>query len=231
MIKMSSRYTEMKVHISNNLKSKIKQATEKGEPVTVKLLHEDLQGNDVLAFTKSQLSKIAEAFNNQKGITIRMSKTQVEHNKQIEGGFIFPVLGAIASAVLPSLASAAIDRIMGKGLFIKSGSGIVKVKQLGDGLYLRTYCTEGITEDGLFIKRGGNSEPVNDMSVTRYTHYSLRSLAYRPEANKFDYELFYDKCQYISLFTSTHNLPISLPVAVLWYPAEDVSCSRLPKAV
>jgi hypothetical protein len=69
---------------------------------------------------------------------------------------LYSCLGAIASAVLPSLASAAISSIRGKGLFIKSGSGIVKVKQLGDGLYLRPYHTEGITGDGLFIKRDGN---------------------------------------------------------------------------
>jgi hypothetical protein len=59
----------------------------------------------------------------------------------------------------------AVDRIMGKGLFTKSGNGIVKVKQLGEGLYLRPYHTENIIGDGLFIKRGGNYEPVNDMSI------------------------------------------------------------------
>lgn len=53
-----------------------------------------------------------------------MSETQVECNKQIEGGFIFPLLGAVASAVLPALVSLVIDRIMGKGLFIKRGNGI-----------------------------------------------------------------------------------------------------------
>jgi hypothetical protein len=91
-----------------------------------------------LAFTKSQLNKIAEAFNNQKGVTVKMSKTQVKHNKQIEGGFILSLLDAVASAVLPSLPSTIIDRIMGMGLFIKSGNGIVQLKQLGDGLYLRS---------------------------------------------------------------------------------------------
>ena len=155
----------MKVHISDNQKSKIKQAVEKGEPVSIRLTYEDLQGNDVLAYSKVQLNKIAEAFNNQKGVTVKMSKTQVEHNKKIEGGFILPLLGAVASAVLPSLASAAIDRIMGKGLFIKSGSGIVNMKQLGDGLHLRPYRTDGITGDGLYIKHGGNYEPVNDMTI------------------------------------------------------------------
>jgi hypothetical protein len=68
-------------------------------------------------------------------------------------------------AVLPSLASMAVDRIMSKDLFIKSGNGIVKVKQLGDGLYLRPYRAENIMGDGLFIKRGGNYEPVNGLSV------------------------------------------------------------------
>jgi hypothetical protein len=145
----------MKVHISDNQKFQIKQAAEKGESVIIKLSYEDLQ-----------LNKIAEAFNKQKGITIRMSKTQVEHNKQIEGGFILPVLGAIASAVLPFLASASINRIMGKGLLIKSGSGMVKVKKRGDGLYLRPYRIESITGDGLFIKRGGNYEPVNVRAYT-----------------------------------------------------------------
>jgi hypothetical protein len=134
--------------------------------VSIRLSYEDLQGNDVLAFTKSQLNKIAEAFNNQKGVTVKMSKTQVEHNKQIEGGFILPLLGAVASAVLPSLALVqSLIRIMGKGLFIKSGNGIVKEKQLGDGLYLRPYRTENIMGDGLFIKRGGNYVPVNDLTV------------------------------------------------------------------
>jgi hypothetical protein len=101
---MSSRYTNMKVHISYNQKTKIKQAVEKGEAVTIRLTYEELQGNDVLAFNTSPLglNKIAETINNQKGITIKMSKTQVEHNKQIEGEFILPLLGAVASAVLPA---------------------------------------------------------------------------------------------------------------------------------
>jgi hypothetical protein len=72
----------MKVHISDNQNNKIKQAVVKGETVIFRLSYEDLQGNYVLAFTTSQLNKIAEAFNNLKGIIIKMSKTQVEHNKQ-----------------------------------------------------------------------------------------------------------------------------------------------------
>jgi Flp pilus assembly protein TadG len=67
----------MKVHMSDNQKSKIQQAVEKGEPVSIRLTYKNLQENDVLTFTMSQLNTITEAFNNRKGVTIKMSKTQV----------------------------------------------------------------------------------------------------------------------------------------------------------
>jgi hypothetical protein len=59
-----SRYTNMRVHISDNQKTKIKQAVEKGEAFIIRLSFEDLQGNDVLAFTMSLLNIIAEAVSN-----------------------------------------------------------------------------------------------------------------------------------------------------------------------
>jgi hypothetical protein len=81
-----------------------------------------------------------------------MSKTQVEYNKQFEGGFMLPMLGAVASAVLPLLASSDVDKVMGKGLFVKCGRGSRKMKQFDDGLCLRPYRAKNITGDGLFIK-------------------------------------------------------------------------------
>jgi ribosomal protein S15P/S13E len=69
----TSRYTNMKVHISANQKDKIKKAVEDNTPVSIRFTHEYLAGNDVLAFTKSQSDKIAEEFENNKGITIKMS--------------------------------------------------------------------------------------------------------------------------------------------------------------
>jgi hypothetical protein len=67
--------------------------------------------------------------------------------------------------VLPTLASSVIDKIMGKGLLIKCGNGIVKLKQLGDGLHLRPYRVENITGDGFFIKQGGNYGPASDVPI------------------------------------------------------------------
>jgi hypothetical protein len=83
----SSRCTQMKVHISDNQKTKIKQAMEKGGPLTIRLLYEDLQGENTLAFISTQLTKLATAFNERKGITIMMSKmsrTRVEHKRKLK---------------------------------------------------------------------------------------------------------------------------------------------------
>jgi 2,4-dienoyl-CoA reductase-like NADH-dependent reductase (Old Yellow Enzyme family) len=93
----------MNVHISGNQKTRIKQALKKRGPVTIRLSFEDLQGEDILAFTLTQLTKLATAFREENGVTIRLSKTQVEHKMQIEDAFIFPLLSAIASAALPTV--------------------------------------------------------------------------------------------------------------------------------
>jgi hypothetical protein len=71
----------------------------------------------VLAFTKSQSDKIADAHthNNNKGVTIKMSKTQVQLNRQIEGGLLGSLLAGVASAVLPSVASYLLDKNLAKG--------------------------------------------------------------------------------------------------------------------
>jgi hypothetical protein len=92
---------------------------------------------------------------------------------------------------------------MGKGLFIKHGNGIVKVKQFGDGLYLRPYRAENITGDGLFIKQGGNYEPVNDVSIRDIPLLA----AHRPLLRLIYYLINRIKCQYISSFINIHNLP------------------------
>lgn len=165
MDESSSRYTNMKVHVSDNQKDKIKKAVEDNSPVSIRFTYEHLTGNDVLAFTKSQLDKIAEAYTNKKAVTIKLSKTQVQYNKQIEGGFIGPLLAGVASAVLPGVASFLWDKITGKGLFINRGNGIVKVKQFGNGLWLRPYKTDGISGKGLWMKTGNGYEQIKDASV------------------------------------------------------------------
>ena len=72
------------------------------------------------------------AYKEKKGMTIRMSKTQLAHNIKIEGGFLSALVGLIpflTGTVLPSLgvedlsglASTGVQKLIGNGLYLKKG--------------------------------------------------------------------------------------------------------------
>ena len=99
-----TKYINVKVNISEGLKEKLQHAIKAGcSAVSIRLGHEDLQGNDILAVTESQAKKLAKAHENGKGITIRMSSNQLKHNKKIEGGFLGLLVG-LAARALPMVA-------------------------------------------------------------------------------------------------------------------------------
>ena len=84
-----TRYINVKVNISEWQKEKLQHAIKANcSVVSIRLAHEDLQGNDILAVTHSQANKLAKAHENGKGIPIRMSSNQLKHIKKIEGGFL-----------------------------------------------------------------------------------------------------------------------------------------------
>ena len=83
-----TRYTNITVNISEGQKEKLKHIIKVGCPaVSIRLGHDDLQGNDILAVTNLQAKKLAKARENGKGITIRMSSSQPKRNMKIECGF------------------------------------------------------------------------------------------------------------------------------------------------
>ena len=184
-------YTDIKVNISENQRNKIKTAIEKGTGITIQFSIEDLKFENpshTLAFTKTQIDKLATALNEGKGVRIAMSKTQLAHNKTIEGGFIGSLIAAAASAALPPLINFISDKISGKGIYLKRGDGFLKLRQMGDGLYLRPYnatpydVAAGPTSrgdpvrgslpggDGLYFKNGSSYElikvgSINDIQI------------------------------------------------------------------
>ena len=84
-----TKYLNAKVNISEWQKEKLKHAIEAGCPtVSICLGYEDLMGNDILAVTGSQAKKLAKAYENGKGLTIKMSSKQLKHNMKVEGGFL-----------------------------------------------------------------------------------------------------------------------------------------------
>src|SRR6218665_1331032 len=96
-----SRYQNIKGNISEGQKDKIERALKAESEVSIKLSHDDLMHGDyVLAprLTQAQVNKMAKAYENGKGVTIKMSETQIEYNKKVEGGFIRALLPMSATA-------------------------------------------------------------------------------------------------------------------------------------
>ena len=84
-----TKYINAKVNISEGQKEKLQHAIKAHcSAVSIRLGHEDLRGNDILAVTESQAKKLAKAYENGKGITMRMSSRQLKHNRTVEGGFL-----------------------------------------------------------------------------------------------------------------------------------------------
>ena len=167
-----TRYVNVKVNISEGQKQKLQTALQVGAPVSIRLAYEDLNGSDVLALTNSQVNKMRKAYEGRKGVTIKMSKTQLSHNMKVEGGFIgmlaslaaraLPmlaktVLPALGVGALTGLASSGVQKVMGQGLYLKKGGCVCQVETDGKGLYLGPVSGSGFAAvgDGLYLKKGG----------------------------------------------------------------------------
>ena len=84
-----TQYINVKVKISEGQKEKLQHALKANCPtISIRLNHEDLKGNDIIAITKSQAKKMTKAYEDGKGITIRMTSKQIKHNMKTEGGFL-----------------------------------------------------------------------------------------------------------------------------------------------
>ena len=101
-----THYTNDKKRISEGQKDKFKKAFESNsKSITIRFKFSDLYGEDVNALTKSQVGRLVEAYEEKKGMTIRMSKVQLAHNMKIEG-FLPALAGLIpflTETVLPAL--------------------------------------------------------------------------------------------------------------------------------
>ena len=82
-------YTNVKVRISEGPKDKLKKAFKSNcESIAIRLTYSDLNVEDVIAITKSQLGRLMNAYEANKGMTMKMSRRQLAYNMKIEGGFV-----------------------------------------------------------------------------------------------------------------------------------------------
>ena len=116
----------VKENISEGQKEKLQHAIKAScSAVSIRLGREDLKGNDILAVASSQAKKLSKARENGKGITIRMSSSQLKHNKKIEGGFL-GLLAGLAAKVLPMLAKTVLPALGVGALSGLASSGVQK---------------------------------------------------------------------------------------------------------
>ena len=122
-----------------------------------------------ITVTKPQLDRLVEAYEEKKGLTIRMSKTQLAHNMKIEGGFLPALSGLISfltGTVLPTLgvgalsglASTGVQKLIGNGVYLKKGGSVCRIETNEEGLYLGPTSGKGCETvgNGLYLmKQGG----------------------------------------------------------------------------
>ena len=70
-------YFEYGVNLSDNQKRSLASAMNSKSPLTLRIKHGNLTGNDELMLTKTQLKKIQKSLNNGTGADIKISKTQI----------------------------------------------------------------------------------------------------------------------------------------------------------
>ena len=129
-------YFEYGVNLTDNQKRNLASAMNNHTPLTLRIKHRNLTGNDELMLTKTQLKRIQKSLNNGTGADIKISKTQIRKVAK-QGGSLFSTLASLGARVLPyavkglskaapalatgaisALGSLGIDKIFGKGMHI-----------------------------------------------------------------------------------------------------------------
>jgi hypothetical protein len=169
-----SQYKNVKLNISEGQKDKIKKGVQAGTGITIRLTHGDLSGEDVLALTQAQINKMMKVYHRGTGMMLKLSKTQLEHNMKVDGGFLPALLGilgpfllktalpAVATGALSGLASTGISKALGSSInggsvvYIKRGGRCYKMGVLGSGLFLKPYSGGKLQSvgEGVFMRTG-----------------------------------------------------------------------------
>src|SRR5271170_3813794 len=101
----NAKYIHTKLHLSDSQRKSIAKALSGGSGVSLKFTHKHLQlpeNADVL-LTKTQHDKLERVYKAEKGLTLKLSKSQL--NAMKTGGFLPQILGALVGSLAPMLFS------------------------------------------------------------------------------------------------------------------------------
>ena len=121
------------VSLSDGQRQKLARAYQNKSAITIRLNKSELTGNDELMLNKKQLNRIKKAMNNDTGVDIKISKTQIRKAVK-HGGSLWSSLISLGTKLLPyatkavtkavpalatgamsALGSLGIDKMFGKG--------------------------------------------------------------------------------------------------------------------
>ena len=88
-------YFEYGVSLSDKQKMNLAKSIKNKCPLTLRLKHLDLAGNDELMVTKTKISKIRKSLANRTGVDLKISKTQIRKIAKY-GGNLFTSLATLA---------------------------------------------------------------------------------------------------------------------------------------
>ena len=127
-------YFEYSVNLTDNQKRSLASAINNRTPLTLRITHSNLSGNDELMLTRTQLKRIQKSLADGTGVDIKISKTQIRKVAK-QGGNLFTSLASLGARVLPyavkglskaapalatgsvsALGSLGIDKIFGKDI-------------------------------------------------------------------------------------------------------------------
>ena len=127
-------YFEYGVNLTDNQKLNLAKSLNNKCPLTLRIKHSNLRGNEELMLTKRQIIKMENSLMNGTGTDIKISKTQIRKIAK-QGGNLFTSLSSLGAKVLPyavkgiskavpalatgavsALGSLGIDKIIVKGI-------------------------------------------------------------------------------------------------------------------
>ena len=91
---------EYGVNLTDNQKMNLASAINNKTPLTLRIKHTNLRGNDELMLTKTQTSKIKKSSANGTGTDIKIRQTQIRKVAK-HGGNLFTSLASLGARVLP----------------------------------------------------------------------------------------------------------------------------------
>ena len=119
-------YFEYHVNLSDGQKANLVKAIESKNEITLRLKNRQLQGNDELMLTRTQIKNIEKASRSKTGVDIKISKKQIRKSVK-HGGSLFSSLMSLGARFLPmvvkplakgalsALGNLGVNKILGKG--------------------------------------------------------------------------------------------------------------------